>query len=75
MDSQENLRETDDRDPSPANADEVDENATPAAAGQAGARPAAEHRPCDERDWICIWPPDPGTIKRFRSAATASLDT
>ena len=75
METEENLRESDNRDSFPSGADgKAARNATPATPGAAAASQAVERSTCEEEEWLCIWPPDPETIEKFRSVPKTKLD-
>jgi hypothetical protein len=76
MESQKDLRENDAQDSCPTNADDrVAPSATSASPNEPEASPVAERGASDEAGWICIWPPNPETIRKFRLAARTSSDT
>ncbi len=75
MEAKTNLRETNDRDSLPAGADRtVAQNTAPATQSEAAASRFEESSTGEEEEWLCIWPPDPETIKKFRSAPNSKLD-
>lgn len=76
MEAQENLRESHEQDASTAGADDHSpQETTRVTPHEEGASPAADGEPCGEGEWICIWPLDSATVKKFLPGATTRLDT